>query len=108
MNPDVKTYYEVKVSAENPKQADDILRALLGAQLVTGGQIIEAPAKFLWKGAVTTMPHYCIIWSYTTNHHRQAVIDMVKTVSVEEVPMVWFAIIEGNDELTTWIDETLA
>ena len=101
-------YYEVKISAENPKQANDILQPLLEARVVTGGQITEAPAHFLWKGKVTTMPNYCTIWSYTTEKHKQTIIDIVKQVSVEEVPMVWFAAIEGNEELLQWIEETLA
>jgi hypothetical protein len=46
------TYYEVKVSAENTRQTHDILTGLLTNKLVTGGQIIEAPAHFLWKGEV--------------------------------------------------------
>lgn len=101
-------YYEVKISAENTKQANDILNALLTKELITGGQIIEAPAYFLWKGEINTMPNYCTIWSYTTDKHKQTVINIVKQVSVEEVPMIWFTAIEGNEELLDWIDKTLA
>jgi uncharacterized protein involved in tolerance to divalent cations len=101
-------YYEVKISAENTKQANDILNTLLTKKLVTGGQIIEAPAHFLWKGEVNTMPGYCTIWSYTTDEHKQAIIDAVKQISVEEVPMIWFTTIEGNEELLAWIEETIS
>jgi uncharacterized protein involved in tolerance to divalent cations len=101
------TFLEVKISAENPQQANDTLGALLEKRLVTGGQIIEAAAHFLWKGKINTMPNYCVIWSYTTDKHQQAVIDTVKAVSVEEVPMVWFTAINGNEELLAWIKETL-
>jgi len=100
-------YYEVKISAENQEQADNILNALLAKKLLTGGQIIQTPARFLWKGAVNEMASYCTIWSFTTNQHKQAVIDEVKKVSVEEVPMVWFTAIKGNEELLDWIEATV-
>lgn len=102
------TYYEVKISGENSQQAHTILNALLDRKIVTGGQIIEAPAHFLWKGSVNTMLEYCTIWSFTTDLHMQAVIDTVKQTSVEEVPMVWFTAIEGNEGLLAWIRVTLA
>ncbi|HEY1645918.1 MAG TPA: hypothetical protein VGF75_06135 [Candidatus Saccharimonadales bacterium] len=48
----MNTYYEVKISAENQQQADTILNSLLEKKLVTGGQFLVAPARFLWKGKV--------------------------------------------------------
>src|SRR5438045_584764 len=104
----MKLYYEVKVSAENTKQAKALLMSLLEKRLVTGGQIIEAPAHFLWKGKINTMPNYCTIWSYTTGGKKQAVVDEAKRVSVEEVPMIWFTKIDGNEKLLSWIEATLA
>lgn len=102
------SFFEVKISAENTAQANDILQLLLNKRLVTGGQIIEAPAHFLWKGQINTMPNYCTIWSYTSDKHKSAVINTVSEVSVEEIPMVWFTAIEGNEELLEWIGKTLA
>jgi uncharacterized protein involved in tolerance to divalent cations len=104
----MRPYYEVKISAENIEQAQTILTSLLKQRLVTGGQIIEAPAHFLWKGSVNTMSNYCTIWSYTTGKQKQAVVSEVKRMSVEEVPMIWFTEIDGNEELLTWIETTLA
>jgi uncharacterized protein involved in tolerance to divalent cations len=43
-------YLQVTISAETKEQADQILNVLLGKKLATGGQIIHAPARFLWKG----------------------------------------------------------
>jgi uncharacterized protein involved in tolerance to divalent cations len=101
------TYFEVRISAENAGQAEVILKALLDKKVATGGQIVEAPAHFIWKGEVNTMPNYCTIWSYTIGEHKQAVIDAVKEVCVEEVPMIWFVSIDGNEELLAWIKTTL-
>lgn len=101
-------YYEVKISAENQAQADVILNSLLAKKLVTGGQFVVAPARFLWKGKVIDMAEYVTIISYTTDKHKQAVIEDVRKTSAEEVPMITFAAPDDlNQELRDWIDRTL-
>lgn len=102
------TYYEVKISAENQAQADTILNSLLEKKLVTGGQFIATPARFLWKGNIQDMQEYVTITSYTTDKHKEAVIEDVRKTSAEEVPMITFVTPdELNQELRNWIDRTL-
>lgn len=101
-------YYEVKISAENQEQADKILNSLLEKKLMTGGQFIKAPARFLWKGKVEDMD-YITINSYTTDRHKEAVIEDVRKTTAEEFPMVTFTLPDDmNQELRDWIDQTLA
>lgn len=101
-------YYEVKISAENQKQADKILNSLLEKRLVTGGQFIHEPARFLWKGAVQDM-EYITITSFTTDRHKDAVIKDVRKTSEEEVPMITFVQPDDlNVDLRDWIDQELA
>lgn len=101
-------YYEVKISAENQQQADKILNSLLEKKLVTGGQFIKQPARFLWKGKVQDMD-YVTITSYTTDTHKQAVMEDVRQMTAEEVPMITFVAPDDlNKELRDWIDETLS
>jgi uncharacterized protein involved in tolerance to divalent cations len=101
-------YYEVKISAENQEQADTILNSLLKKKLVTGGQLLKSPARFIWKGEITDMD-YVTITSYTTEKHRVAVIEDIRKTGVEEVPMITFVAPDDlNVELRDWIDETLA
>lgn len=104
----MKAYYEVKISAENQEQADMILDSLLQKRLVTGGQFITTPARFLWKGKIENM-NYTTITSYTTDVHKEAVMEDVRKTSVEEVPMITFVTPDYlSKELRSWIDETLA
>jgi len=104
----VSIYYEVKISAENQEQADTILNSLLAERLVTGGQFIVAPARFLWKGKIEDMS-YITLTSYTTDKHKEAVIADVHKTSLEDFPMITFVSISDlNGELSRWIDETLA
>lgn len=101
-------YYEVKISAENQVQADKILDSLLEKKLVTGGQFVKAPARFLWKGEVTNMD-YITVTSYTTDAQKQAVIEDVRKTTAEEVPMITFTAPQDlNIELRNWINETLS
>lgn len=103
-----KLYYEVKISAEDREQADAILNSLLEKKLVTGGQFIKAPARFLWKSEVVDMD-YITITSYTTDKHKDAVMEDVRRTSKEEVPMMTFTLPDDlNKELRDWIDRTLA
>jgi len=101
-------YYEAKISAENQTQADVILNSLLKQKLVTGGQFIHAPARFLWEGKIQDMD-YVTITCYTTDKHKDAVIEDVRKTTVETVPMVTFTFpADTNVELRKWVDETLA
>lgn len=101
-------YYEVFISAENQDQADVILNSLLEKKLVTGGQFLQAAARFLWKGKINNMPDYITITSFTTEMHKGAIIKDVSRTSVEEVPMLRFFEFTGNQELLKWINETLS
>lgn len=101
-------YYEVKISSENQAQADTILNSLLEKKLVTGGQFVKQPARFLWKGKIQDMD-YITITTYTNDKHKDAVMEDVRKTSVEEVPMMTFTLPDDiNQELRDWIDETLA
>ena len=97
---------KLEVSAETKEQADDILNALLNQRLITGGQIINAPARFLWKGKINNMDYYTIT-SFTLEKHKAAIIAEVKKVSIEEVPMITLLSMDGNVELLTWIKDTV-
>lgn len=104
----MRLYYEAKISAENQEHADIILNSLLEQKLVTGGQFIHAPARFIWKGKVQDMD-YITINCYTTDRHKNAVMDDVRKTSVEDVPMMTFTLPDDiNRELREWIDQTLA
>jgi len=100
-------YYEVFISAENQEQADMILNSLLEKKIVTGGQFINTPARFWWKGKINDMKEYLIITSFTTEKQKDAIIADVRKTSVEDIPMIRFFEFDGNEELLKWIDETV-
>jgi uncharacterized protein involved in tolerance to divalent cations len=97
----------LQISAESKEQAYAILDALLAQKLVTGGQIINAPARFLWKEKIVDMDYFTVT-SYTIEKHKSEIISVVKMISVEEVPMITFTAFEANQELLGWIATTVA
>lgn len=102
-----RCYYEVKISAENQEQADVIMNSLLEKKLATGGQFIETPARFLWKGEVVDM-NYVTIYCYTISALKGALIEDVERTSIEEVPMITFVAPDDmNKKLRDWISKTL-
>lgn len=99
-------HFTVKISAENQEQADTIMNALLEKKLVTGGQFINAPARFWWKGEIANMD-YITITSFTVEAYKQKIIEIVERVSEEEVPMIRFNEFESNKKLYEWIEDAL-
>jgi uncharacterized protein involved in tolerance to divalent cations len=79
---------------------------LLAKKLATGGQFLQSPARFLWKGEVEEI-EYVTITSFTTAHKKDALIKDVESTAAEEFPMIRFATVEVNDKLAEWIQNTL-
>lgn len=98
--------YHVLISAENTKQANTILDALLKKRLVLGGPVLRGPARFWWKGKIVKMD-YSFILTYTIDKHRKAITETVKKVSIEEIPMISFFPFEGNASLLRLIHGTV-
>lgn len=98
---------QVQISAENKDQADKILDALMAKKLVVGGIIIEAPAKWWWKGEIVEMS-YCKIECFTLEKYKEEIIKEVEKVSREEVPMISFIEFSGNKIFENWIEDSLS
>jgi uncharacterized protein involved in tolerance to divalent cations len=102
-----KLYYEVKCSAENINQAHTIIDSLLAKKLATGGQIVQSPARFLWKGDVVNQD-YVTIHMYTNGENKGSMMDDIRETTVEDFPMITCTLPDDlNVELKTWIDQTL-
>lgn len=102
----MQVYYEVFISAETQKQADTILNSLIEKKLATGGQFIQSPARFLWKGKIVNSD-YITITSFTKDNKKTALVQDVETTSEEDFPMIRFLAIETNQKLAEWIDQVL-
>lgn len=97
-------YYEVHVTAKDEDQANAILNAVLQKKIATGGLMFITPARFLWKEKLVDLQYFTIT-AFTVEKNKQAIIDEVKKVTHEDLPMIWFTEIDGNEELLAWINE---
>ncbi len=103
----MSTFIKVEISAETKQQADDILNVLLENKLVAGSILTNAPSRFWWKGQVLDMEYFTLS-AFSLSQHQEAIIEQVKALTTEEVPMVWFWEINGNIELLDWITASCA
>jgi uncharacterized protein involved in tolerance to divalent cations len=99
-------YFQVVISAEDRAQAEVILNGLLEKKLAVGGQLMAGPARFWWNGEINDLD-YCTVLTWTLAPLKDELVAEVERVSAEEVPMISFVAMDGNDAFLNWIEETL-
>lgn len=96
--------YQVWFSAENEKQARDILNTLTNLKLIVGGTILNGPSLFWWKGKEIDMDYFYVM-SFTIGKNRKSIEEEFAKVSKEEVPMASFIKMDGNEKFLNYIYE---
>lgn len=103
----MKKFYRGLISATTLKEAKDILQSLALKKLVAGGLISEGLSSYWWEGEIQEKKYYNIS-VFTNEENRTAVIQQVKSIHSDEVPIIaLFEISDGNTEFLNWIDESV-
>ncbi len=102
----MNVYREAHISASDEDQANLILNTLLQEKLVTGGLLFIAPARFLWKEKLVDLQYFNIT-AFTLEKHQKKITEVVKKITNEDLPTIWFTEIDGSDELLAWINDML-
>lgn len=103
----MKTQFcQVTISAEDKKNATEIATSLLKKKLIVGCLIVNAPAKFWWKGKIIDMKYFNVE-AISTLKNKQKIIYEAERISDEEVPIIRFNKIEVNQKTAKWIMEYL-
>ncbi len=97
-------YYQVWFSAETKEQAKSILSTLTKLKLIVGGTILNGPSHFWWKGKETDMDYFYVM-GFTIAKNRKAIEKEYAKVSKEEIPMVSFIKMNGNEKFLNFIYE---
>jgi uncharacterized protein involved in tolerance to divalent cations len=98
---------QVFISAPNKEQADEILDTLLSKHLVAGGLITNGPSRYWWQGKIEEAVYFNIS-AFSKVSNKQNIIEVVKSISYDEVPMIWFVNIDGNVEFLEWIESGIS
>ena len=99
-------YLQLFISAKDIRNANEMLDMLLKRKTIAGGLILKGPSKFWWKKQIVQTEYYNIS-AFTTEKYQESIISLVRKVSPEEVPMIWFIKIYGNKEFLRWIDQSI-
>jgi uncharacterized protein involved in tolerance to divalent cations len=99
-------FYQVWLSAETKKDSREILDKLTELKLIVGGTILNGPSRFWWKGKEIDMDYFYVV-GFTMGKNRNMVEKEYEKVSKEEVPMVSFIKIDGNEKFLDFISKSL-
>ncbi len=98
-------YFRVIISATSEAEAKKILRALLENHLAAGGLIVKGPSGYWWKGKIVEEEYFSLS-AYTLGRHKDRIIEAVRSLHSDEVPIIEFYRIEyANLDFLRWVDE---
>jgi uncharacterized protein involved in tolerance to divalent cations len=100
----MSNFYQVWFSAENKKQAQDILRGLVKLKLIVGGTVLHGPSQFWWKRKIIDMDYFYVV-GFTTDKNIKAIKREYIKISKEEIPMASFVKTEGNKKFLDYISK---
>ena len=99
-------HYQALVSARSKEQADAILNQLLQQKIISGGLITHGPSRYWWNGSIEEQEYYNIS-AFIPESKKEMLVEEVRKISHDEVPIVAFLPIEGNQDFLEWIDASV-
>ena len=99
-------FCQVIISSNIKKETDKISNTLVKKKLVAGCLIIKGPSKFWWKKKIVKKNYYNI-QCFTLTKYKKRIINEVEKISSEDVPIIAFFNIDGNNKFLDWIEKSL-
>ena len=102
----MKSFYRGLISATSKSEAKEILAELTSQKLVAGGLISEGLSVYWWKEELVEKVYFNIS-VFTDERNKGKVIEQVKSMHSDDVPIIaFFEIVDANEEFLFWIDES--
>jgi uncharacterized protein involved in tolerance to divalent cations len=98
----MEDYCRAVISATSKEEADRIADKLLTDKLVSGALIIKGPARFWWKGKIVEQEYFNIL-AFTLLKNKKRIIAEVRKIHSDEVPVIAFFKLDGNEDFLEWI-----
>jgi uncharacterized protein involved in tolerance to divalent cations len=96
----------IVISATSREEADRISEVLVEKKLIAGSLILKGDSRFWWKGRVENEP-YWNVHAYSLIRNKERVIEEVEGMHKDEVPIIAFLKIDGNEKFLNWIREEI-
>lgn len=94
------------ISATSKEEAEKICDKLLEKNLLAGTLILDGDSRYHWKGEIVNENYYNI-HAYTTEKHKQEIIDEVREIHSDETPIIEYTEIDGNQDFLDWIGSSV-
>jgi periplasmic divalent cation tolerance protein len=95
------------ISATSKEEADRISDKLTQKELVAGTLITDGDSRYHWKGDIVEETYYNIS-CYTLDPKKETIIEHVEDLHSDDVPIIEFTEIDGNQDFLDWIEENIA
>ena len=92
------------ISATSKEEADRISDKLTEEKLVAGTFITEGDSRYHWEGEIVEETYYNIS-CYTLEKHKEEIIELVEDIHSDDVPIIEFTEIDGNQGFLDWIED---
>ena len=104
----MKKFYRGLISATSKEEAKKILAELASKKLVAGGLISEGFSSYWWEGRLEEKIYFNIS-VFTVENNKSPIIEMVKSIHSDEVPIIaFFEIADANQEFLEWISDSVS
>jgi periplasmic divalent cation tolerance protein len=100
-------YIKAIISATSKNEADRISDKLTQKGLVAGTMITKGDSRYHWESD-TVEEKYFNISCYTLESKKESIIEHVEDLHSDNVPIIEFTDIDGNQDFLDWIEENIA
>lgn len=95
------------ISATTKQEADKISDKLTQKKLVAGTLVTEGDSRYQWKGEIVEETYFNIS-CYTLESKKDRIIENVEDMHSDDVPIIEFTEIDGNQDFLDWIEQNIA
>jgi periplasmic divalent cation tolerance protein len=98
--------YKVRISAGTEKEAQEISDKLIEMKLVAGTLITSGKSRYHWEGEIEQQ-EYFNIQAYSKEELKDKIIEEVEEMHSDDVPIIEFIEIEGNQKFLNWVKDSV-
>ncbi|MFB6116367.1 MAG: divalent cation tolerance protein CutA [Candidatus Nanosalina sp.] len=99
-------YIKAVISATSKQEADRISDMLIRDNLIAGTMIHSGPSRYHWEGDIVEK-EYFRVQGHTLERHKKEIIRKVEDIHEDEVPIIEFTEVDGNQGFLDWIKESV-